>query len=234
MKNLAIIPARSGSKGLKNKNVLHLAGKPLLAYSIEVALQSLMFDNIIVSTDSENYAEIARKYGADVPFMRDAEASSDMASSWDVVREVLHKYEKYGQTFDTVMLLQPTSPFRSTSDVVNAFDLFIQKTADAVVSVTEVEHPVQWCFSLPDDGSMSYFSQSPYHNMRRQDLTVFYRENGAIYLVKANLIVNPEWDLYQKNCFAYKMSSEGSLDIDQKADFQFAEWLIQKQTEDAH
>jgi len=112
MKNIAIIPARSGSKGLPDKNIRLLCGKPLLAYSIEAALQSDMFDVVHVSTDSIQYAEIAKKFGADVPFLRSTETSSDSASSWDVVKEVIEKYQKVGKCFDTFMLLQPTSqPF---------------------------------------------------------------------------------------------------------------------------
>ena len=97
MKNLAIIPARSGSKGLKDKNIKLLNGKPLMAYTIEAAIQSKMFDEVMVSTDSEEYADIAKKYGAKVPFMRSSELSNDTASSWDLVRDVLHKYKKDGK-----------------------------------------------------------------------------------------------------------------------------------------
>ena len=109
MRSIAIIPARSGSKGLPDKNIRPLNGKPLLAYSIEAALASGLFDTVHVSTDSERYADIARQYGADEPFLRSAEASSDTASSEDAIREVLRRYEEMGQRFDAFMLLQPTS-----------------------------------------------------------------------------------------------------------------------------
>ena len=110
MRSIAIIPARSGSKGLPDKNIKPLNGKPLLAYSIEAALASGLFDTVHVSTDSERYAGIARRYGADEPFLRSAETSSDTASSEDAIREVLRRYEEMGQRFDAFMLLQPTSP----------------------------------------------------------------------------------------------------------------------------
>ena len=110
MRSIAIIPARSGSKGLPDKNIRPLNGKPLLAYSIEAALASGLFDTVHVSTDSERYADIARQYGADEPFLRSAETSSDTASSEDAIREVLRRYEEIGQHFDAFMLLQPTSP----------------------------------------------------------------------------------------------------------------------------
>lgn len=117
MRSIAIIPARSGSKGLPDKNIRPLNGKPLLAYSIEAALASGLFDTVHVSTDSERYADIARQYGADEPFLRSAETSSDTASSEDAIREVLRRYEEMGQRFDAFMLLQPTSPLRTADDI---------------------------------------------------------------------------------------------------------------------
>ena len=123
MCSIAIIPARSGSKGLPGKNIKPLNGKPLLAYSIEAALASGRFDTVHVSTDSERYADIARQYGADEPFLRSAEASSDTASSEDAIREVLRRYEEMGQRFDAFMLLQPTSPLRTADDIRAALSL---------------------------------------------------------------------------------------------------------------
>ena len=118
MKNIAIIPARAGSKGLPDKNIKLLNGKPLLQYSVEAALGSGCFDKVMVSTDSEKYAEIAREAGAEVPFLRSAYTSTDKASSWDMVEEVLDGYERLGWTFDTFCLLQPTSPMRTGSCMV--------------------------------------------------------------------------------------------------------------------
>ena len=117
MHNLAVITARSGSKGLKDKNIKLLGDRPLLAYSIEAAKDSGMFEKIFVSTDSELYAETARQYGADVPFLRARSIAGDNASSWDAVREAVQGYEKLGQRFDTVTLLQPTSPLRRAEDI---------------------------------------------------------------------------------------------------------------------
>ena len=114
MKNIAIIPARSGSKGIPDKNIKDINGKPLIAWTIEAAIKSNMFNCVMVSTDSDKYADIARNYGAEVPFLRSSENSSDTSSSWDVVREVLLKYEEMGFLFDTFTLLQPTSPLNSS------------------------------------------------------------------------------------------------------------------------
>ena len=121
MKNIAIIPARSGSKGLKDKNIRNLNGRPLLAWTIEAAVRSGEFDEIMVSTDSEAYAEIARRYGADVPFLRSPATATDTASSWDTVAEVLENCRERGSTFDTFCLLQPTSPLRNAEDIRNAY-----------------------------------------------------------------------------------------------------------------
>lgn len=225
MNNIAVILARSGSKGLPDKNILPLCGKPLLAYSIEAARASGKFDLIHVSTDSERYADIARQYGADVPFLRSAAASSDTASSWDAIREVLTQYAALGQHFDRVMLLQPTSPLRTGEDIIRAFQLLDSDTVN-VVSVTEVEHPVQWCFTLPENQSMDDFAKSPYNAMRRQELAKHYRENGSLYLVDAKKIMDPAYDLYADHCRAYVMPADRSIDIDTKLDFAIAEVIL--------
>lgn len=226
MSIIAIIPARSGSKGLKDKNIKELNGKPLMAYTIEAALESGIFDTVHVSTDSESYAEIAKKYGADVPFLRSKEMSSDTASSWDTVKEVLHNYKKLGKEFSECMLLQPTSPLRDSNDIKDAYDVFKLRSADSMVSVCEVDHPVQWCFSLGDDLSMGYYSRNPYKNMRRQELDKKYRNNGAIYILKTKKFENTQFDFYDGNCFAYIMSREKSIDIDDTSDFRYAEFII--------
>lgn len=228
---IAIIPARSGSKGLKDKNIRLLAGKPLIAHSIQAVLDSCLFDTVHVSTDSKKYADIAKTYGADVPFLRGELNASDTASSWDVVREVLNKYTKIGKHFDYCMLLQPTSPLRTAKDIVSAYELFKNKSASSVVSVTEVDHPVQWCFTMDNDFSMKNLATSPYKDTRRQDLEKHYRENGAIYIVSTENILKPDFDFYNDGCYAYVMDSDRSVDIDTLRDFIVAEALM-TQTED--
>lgn len=224
MKNLAIVPARSGSKNLPDKNIRALCGKPLLAYSIEAALQSGMFDRVHVSTDSVKYAEIAENCGADVPFLRSAQNSSDAAPSWDAVAEVLEKYAKLGMNFENFMLLQPTSPLRTPEDITAAFACMSSKKANAVVSVCPTDHPPAWDHRLPADGSMSDFSQNDAER-RRQDADVYYRINGAIYLVNTAYFLNGR-NLYRSSCFAYVMEKKRSVDIDDELDFLFAETLL--------
>ena len=231
-KLIAIIPARSGSKGLRDKNIRELNGKPLLAYSIEAAVSAEIFDTVHVSTDSEEYAEIAKTYGADEPFLRDVQNAGDSSSSWDAVREVLRKYGECGKHFDVCVLLQPTSPLRTASDIKAAYALFEKKGADSLTSVTEVSHPVQWCFQLDDSYSMKDFASSPHKNSRRQELDKYYRENGAIYIVSTSNIVDPSFDFYTERCAAYVMERRRSIDIDTLEDFIAAETIMKAQPEE--
>lgn len=229
MKNLAIIPARSGSKGLPDKNIIDLRGKPLMYYTIKAALNSGCFEEVMVSTDSERYAEIAKIYGAKIPFFRSSKTSEDNVDSWCVVREVLENYKKIDKEFDNIALLQPTSPLRDEDDIKNVFLMLEKKEVSSVVSVTEVEHPVQWCFSIPKNGSMKAFSLSQYIYMRRQELDRYYRENGAIYVVNANKIMDIKYNIYADNCYAYIMPREKSIDIDEKIDLLMAKVFMEEE-----
>ena len=224
MKNIAIIPARSGSKGVIDKNIRNLCGKPLMAYTIEAAITSGEFDEVMVSTDSERYAEIARAYGAHVPFLRSEVNASDTASSWDMVDEVLANYKKIGKTFDTFCLLQPTSPLRTAADIKKAYKLFKEKADFAVVSVCEAEHSPLWCGHLPETNEFIDFVQQD-KLKQRQAGKKFYRLNGAIYIVDIRTFAN-ERNLYRKGCFAYIMSQEKSVDIDTEIDFKLAELMF--------
>lgn len=160
MNMIAIIPARSGSKGLKDKNIKLLNGKPLIWYSVKAAIDSDCFDEVMVSTDSEKYAEIAKECGATVPFLRSEQQSSDTASSWDVVKEVVENFQKIERCFDTVCLLQPTSPLREAVDIIEAYDVYRLKNADSIISVCEVEHSPMWCMVLPEDSSLMSFRKN--------------------------------------------------------------------------
>lgn len=223
MKCLAIIPARSGSKGLPDKNIKNLNGKPLMYYTIKAALDSKCFEEVMVSTDSNRYAEIARECGAKVPFLRSEATAGDGAGTWDTVREVLNEYRKLGKEFDYVTVLQPTSPLRDDVDIVHAFEQLREGYVNNVVSIVSVEHPVQWCFRLPENGMLDEFAQSPYNNVRRQDLEKHYRENGAIYIVDAKKIMDDNYNFYADKCFGYIMRPDKSVDIDTELDFMIAE-----------
>lgn len=225
MKNLAIIPARSGSKALPNKNIKSLHGKPLLAYSIDAAKESGLFDEIMVSTDSESYAQIALDLGASVPFLRSAATSSDTASSWDAVIEALENYKKLGRYFDTVCLLQPTSPLRRAKDIKTAYELYEHKNADTVIAVCEAEHSPLWMNTLPESLSMDSFVPAE-NDLPRQKLEQYYRINGAIYITNTDKLTSGQ-NIYI-NSYAYVMDKERSVDIDTAFDFELAEFMMEK------
>ena len=226
MKNIAVIPARCGSKGLPDKNIRDLYGKPLMAYSIEAALDAGCFDAVMVSTDSERYAQVAKQYGAKVPFLRSAEAASDTASSWDVVREVLTGYAGNDRRFDSVCLLQPTSPLRTAKDIRGAYALLEEKNADAVTSVCESEHPAEYLLTLPADQSLVQFRKAQ-QDLPRQMRPTYYRLNGAIYIRKVTY-KNGTITLLSQNEYAFVMDKNSSVDIDTIDDFEYAQFLMKK------
>ena len=222
---IAIIPARSGSKGLPGKNIRLLNGKPLIAYSIMQARETGVFDEIFLSTDSREYADIAVQYGASVPFLRSAELASDSASTWDCVREALEQYRLRGRTFDILVLLQPTSPLRAAGDITGAIEQMVHADADSVVSVCRAEHSPLLCLALPGNNSLKGFAKCESLTKGRQELPAFFRINGAIYAVSVSFFLKAK-KIYEGNSFAYIMPRERSLDIDTLLDFQFAELLL--------
>lgn len=226
MKNIAIIPARSGSKGLPDKNIRELNGKPLIAYAIETAKKSGLFEEVMLSTDSEVYAEVARKYGAEVPFLRSEEMASDTASSWDVVKEVLNRYREMGREFDTFCLLQPTSPLRTSEDICGAYKIYEDNNAFCVMSVCEMEHTPKWSNTLPANGSLEGFIKKD-EGRRRQDCDTIYRLNGAIYIIDCEELYKDTY-FFRENSFAYIMPTDRSVDIDTLSDFEYAEFLISR------
>lgn len=223
---LSIIPARSGSKGLKDKNIKELNGKPMIAYTIEAALKSGIFKDVIVSTDSTKYAEISKKYGAQVPFIRPKELANDYASSNDVVLHVLEEMEKLGKKYDYFMLLQPTSPLRTAKHIIEAYELLQEKDANSVVSVCEVDHSPLLMNTLDDSLSLDKFIDKK-NIKRRQDLPKYFRINGAIYLAKVEHFVKYK-NFYKEKSFAYIMDKKESIDIDNEIDFQLAQILMKK------
>jgi len=225
MKNLAIITARSGSKGLPDKNILPLFGKPLMWYSINAALESGMYDEVMVSTDSEKYAEIAKECGASIPFMRSAETSSDTAGSWDVVREVLREYKKLGKEFDTFTILQPTTPLRTAQDIRDAFALMEREKRDYVLGVIESEHPLGWYFSIDENNNRVYPIDNKVY--QRQAATKYYRPNGVIYIMKPHVVIDNE-TVRNTPASYFIMDNISSIDIDSEADFVLAEYFLNK------
>lgn len=220
--NIAIIPARGGSKRLPGKNIKPLAGKPMIAWTIEAALDSHVFDHVYVSTDNEEIANVAREFGAEVPFIRPVHLATDEATTNDVVTHLVEWFEHHHECqVTTVAILQPTSPLRNAQHIREAAELMQKKAARAVVSVCELEYPIQFCNKLGPDGSMNRFIQ-PENMKRTQDLEPWYRLNGAIYIFNKSYvgILN---ELYSKGTFSYIMNGSDSVDVDVEDDFQLVQ-----------
>ncbi|KPZ69389.1 N-acylneuraminate cytidylyltransferase [Shewanella sp. P1-14-1] len=225
-KVLAIIPARGGSKRLPRKNILPFIGKPLIAWSIEATKKSQWIDEVLVSTDDDEIAQTAEQFGAWVPELRPTELSSDTATSQSVLKYTL---ERFGKGYDIVILLQPTSPLRQVKHIDEALTLFFKKNAHSIVSVTPCEHNPLWANTLPPNGSMQDFIQTSSH-IRSQDLNAFFRLNGAIYIYKTQSILQGNGLTYTSDTYAYQMENIYSIDIDNKIDFEMAEFFAEKLT----
>ena len=225
---LAIIPARGGSKGLPGKNIKELCDKPLIAWTIEQAKSCSDINRIVVSTDDREIAEVAEKYGAEVPFIRPAELANDIATSIDVIFHAINwlkEYKDYRPEY--ILLLQPTSPLRTREDIDGAIRMLKEKKAQAVVSVCETDHHPWGSNILPEDGNMKDFIRPDILNKRRQDLPVFHELNGAIYLADTDYLHEYNGFL-GPDTFAYKMSKERSVDIDSDLDFKLVILLLQE------
>lgn len=225
-KMLAIIPARSGSKGLKDKNIKQLNGKPMIAYTIEAAIKSGIFDDVIVSTDSQVYADIATRFGATVPFIRPDYLSNDTATSIDMIIHTIEELSKVGKEYDYFMLLQPTSPLRTKEDIINSTELLFAKDANSVISICEAEHSPLYMNTLDETLDMDGFLPKGIKT-RRQELDKYYRINGAIYLAKVDYFIKYN-DFYKEKSYAYIMDKRTSIDIDDEVDFIIAESLMKQ------
>lgn len=225
---LAVIPARGGSKGVPGKNIKMLAGQPLISYTIKAAVESGVFEKVIVSTDSREIADIAVRYGAEVPFLRPKEIAGDLTSSDDVVLHALTYYKENGVEFDEVCKLQPTSPFRDGNHIKEAHQLFRSKKADFLVSVCECEHSPLWAGIIGEDLRLDNFISEGAKRACRQDLPTYYRLNGAIYMGKTEQFISTK-NFLGKNSIAYVMSQQNSVDIDSELDFMFAEVIMREE-----
>ena len=230
---LGLIPARGGSKRVPRKNVLPMAGKPLIAWTIEAALGADSLDRVIVSTDDAKIAEVSRQHGAEVPFMRPPEIASDTASGRDVMLHALRTLAEQGEHYDYLVLLQPTSPLRRSQDIDDAIHLLLERQADAVVSVCETDHPPEWSNTLPANLSMAGFYRPGVRETRSQDLPRSYRLNGAIYVYNSARLLRDESLNMDDNSFAYVMPRECSIDIDSSMDFEIAQLFLARSSREA-
>lgn len=231
-KILGLITARGGSKGIPGKNIKELAGKPLIAYTIEAAKKSGVFDRLILSTDDEKIAHVAKQYGCEVPFMRPAELAQDTTPHLPVIQHAvqwLSRSDNYVPEF--VMLLQPTAPLRQPWHIREAVEFFKKTSPDSLVSVSEVpgHHNPHWQFHVDKNGRLVIFTGEKFSDIikRRQELPKTYTRNGAIYLFKTDLLfdlINPSF--YGGRVVGYIIDEEYNANIDTQEDWRKAEALF--------
>ncbi len=231
---LGLITARGGSKGIPRKNVADLAGKPLIAWTIEAARESRRLSRVMISTDSEEIARVARQWGAEVPFMRPPELAQDDSSHVAVVIHAVRWLESHqGARPDYVLLLQPTSPLRGPEDIDASIHLALDRDADAVISVCPTRDHPYLCKRITPDGLLLDFAPKPEGYLPRQILPPAYALNGAIYLVRCNVLLAQEtW--YTDRTFAYIMPPERSLDIDTSWDLYLAGLILKDRRNASH
>ena len=223
MRTLVVIPARSGSKGLPDKNIKLLNGKPLIHYSIEVAQQIFNNEDICISTDSDKYIKIAEQTGLKVPFVRPETLSTDNATTQDVLLHCLDFYEQKGVSYDYILLLQPTSPFREKKHLEDILIANIEES-DMIVSVKETDsNPYYVLLEENEEGYLKKLMKGEF--TRRQDCPKVYEYNGSIYLIKVSSLKEKLISSFTK-IKKYEMNSKYSLDIDSEIDFKLAEVLL--------
>lgn len=227
MRTLALIPARGGSKGIPRKNVSMLGGRPLIAWTATAALGSGVFDRVVVSTDDEETAEVARSYGADVPFIRPVEYSGDTALAFDVIDHALKYFDSNGETFDAIAYLQPTSPFRTADHLTKAYREFVSARPDTMVSVVRVPHNMSGGSVMrPLEATDILWLKSPHgQTTRRQDKELLYARNGPAILIVSARDVVVRRRLYGERVLGFEMDRLSSLDIDDPIDLEMARCL---------
>lgn len=226
MKNnsfLAIIPARGGSKGIPGKNIKEIAHKPLIAWTIEHAKKSIYINKLIVSTDDSRIAEVAGRYGCDVPFLRPKNFSTDESHRNEYIR---HAHDVFSE-YEHLIILQPTSPLREASHIDGAIDFYLESKSPACVSVCEQKPSPHWMFSMEDNKKLKPIGSNPNFS-RRQDIENFYRLNGAIFIINAKFFMeSSESDPFlTEHTIGFKMDAVSSIDIDEKFDWFIAEQIL--------
>lgn len=229
MKNLCIIPARGGSKRIPRKNIKPFQGKPIIAYSIKAALDSGLFEEVMVSTDDEEYVEIAKRYGASVPFLRSETTSNDFATTVDVLLEVIETYKQRGRFFDNICCLYSTAPF-VTPDRLNEAFMMLGDCVDACFSLVEYSYPVQRSLRINERGLVE-MNFPEYLKYRTQDLEKVYHDAGQFYFVKTETLLR-EKTVWCKRTAPLIISELEVQDLDTLADWQLAEMkfkILQKE-----
>ncbi|MBO4899625.1 MAG: pseudaminic acid cytidylyltransferase [Lachnospiraceae bacterium] len=221
MSAIAIITARGGSKRIPRKNIREFCGKPIMNYSIEAALESGIFDEVMVSTEDEEIADIARAAGAAVPFMRSAETSSDTATTEEVISEVLERYEEMGRTFEYGCCIYPTAPFVTAHKLKDAFDILVESGAQSIVPMQEFTYPPQRGLFIDGEGYVKMLHPE-YATTRSQDLEKHYHECGQFYIFRnADFLI--QHDTTMEKSIPYIIDPVESQDIDTESDWALAE-----------
>lgn len=220
MNTIAIITARGGSKRIPNKNIRDFCGKPIIAYSIEAAINSGLFSEIMVSTDSTEIANIAIKYGAHVPFYRSSETSTDYATTRDVLLEVLHEYEKLGQKFDNMVCIYPTAPFITCNTLKESLELLSTTRGSLVMPVVRFSYPPQRAYVI--ENAKLQLKWEEYRNYRSQDLEVFYHDAGQFYCYNVEDYLENN-GVITDNIVPIELSELMVQDIDNESDWNIAE-----------
>jgi N-acylneuraminate cytidylyltransferase len=221
MKNLCIIPARGGSKRIPRKNIKPFMGKPIIAYSIENALNSGLFDEVMVSTDDAEIAEVAMQYGAKVPFFRSAETANDFATTRDVLKEVLDNYIEMGREFDNMCCLYATAPLVKSNDIERACKLLIDSEFTVIFPVVPFSYPIWRCLDVEEDGSMKRHWPE-FEKSRSQDLPTEYHDSGTFYWYKIK-----DWHAGNRVLGAIVVDETTVQDIDTEIDWKLAEMKYQ-------
>ena len=219
MKTIAIITARGGSKRIPRKNIKEFMGKPMISYAIEAALNSKIFDEVMVSTEDVEIAEIARKYGAKIPFMRSEKTANDYATTFDVLDEVINEYKKLGKIFDTLCCIYPCVPFLKAETLKNAYEKI--QGHDAVMPVCKYPVPIEWAMKINSSGILEPNDRQA-QMMRSQDIEVKYFDAGMFYFCKTDKIYENK-SLVPNDTFAYIIDEKECQDIDTVEDWQMAE-----------
>lgn len=223
-KAIAIITARGGSKRIPKKNIKEFCGKPIIAYSIRAALDSGIFDEVMVSTDSEEIAEIARAYGAKVPFMRSAKTSDDFATTADVLMEVLERYQEMGRTFDVMSCIYPTAPFVTPQKLQSAYDTLKKEQAVMAMPVVAFSYPPQRSYVL--NGNMLEMKWKENYNKRSQDLEKMYHDAGQFYMYQVDAFVRLKGQMTE-SIVPVIVDEMEVQDIDNETDWKLAEMKYQ-------
>ena len=220
MKKVAIITARGGSKRIPQKNIKEFNGKPLIAFSIEAAVSSGLFDQVIVSTDSAEIGRVAIQYGAEVPFYRSSKNSDDYATTVDVVLEVLEELHKRKEEFEYVCCIYPTAPMITAEKLKTSFEILLKHNANSVIPVVKFSYPIQRAMIL--SGDKLQLREEKYKNSRSQDLEETFHDSGQFYWVRREPLYT-EKTLFTSKCFPMILSEMETQDIDTLEDFKLAE-----------